>query len=355
MVEFIVNTNTKQLAVWGKLTDEITKELSSGFKKINLTLDKLSAFMPVAKSMLDLGPAWLDRYVRAVLGEALAFGLEEAIVNGTGKDMFIGMNRQVGDDVTVTAGVYPLKDTVKLTSFRPDVFGACLAPLATDPNGNSRPVNEVLFLCNPTDYLTKVMPATTMLKPDGTYVGGVTPVPTRIIQSVQVPSGKALVGLAKRYFGALGTAKSGKVEYDDSYKFLEDERVYLVKLYGHGEPLDNNAFIYADISALEPMRYYVEAVTSSKSVRLSALTVGSLAITPAFDGDVETYAASTTNATNVITATPEDVGATVAITVGQTAVANGSAATWASGDNTVTIKVSNGGATKTYTITVTKS
>ena len=95
MIEFIVNTNSKQLSSWGVLTAEITKELTSGFKKINMTMDKLSAFIPVAKSMLDLGPAWLDRYVRAILGEALAFGLEEAIVNGTGKNMFIGMNRQV--------------------------------------------------------------------------------------------------------------------------------------------------------------------------------------------------------------------------------------------------------------------
>ena len=225
MIEFIVNTNSKQLSSWGVLTAEITKELTSGFKKINMTMDKLSAFIPVAKSMLDLGPAWLDRYVRAILGEASAFGLEEAIVNGTGKNMFIGMNRQVGTGVTVTDGVYPVKNTVKLTSFRPEVYGAFLAQLATDDNGNARAVTEVLFICNPTDYLTKVMPATTMLKPDGTYAGNVTPIPTRIIQSVQVPSGKAIIGLGKRYFAALGTAKSGKIEYDDSYHFLEDERM----------------------------------------------------------------------------------------------------------------------------------
>ena len=34
--------------------------------------------------------------------------------------------------------------------------------------------------------------------------------------------------------------------------FLEDERVYLVKLYGYGMPLDNTAFVYADISGLVP-------------------------------------------------------------------------------------------------------
>lgn len=97
LIEMIVNTGTKQLATWSTLTAEIVKELTGGFKKVNMTLNKLSAFLPVAKAMLDLGPVWLDRYVRAVLQEALSLGLEEAIINGTGKDMPIGMNRQVGD------------------------------------------------------------------------------------------------------------------------------------------------------------------------------------------------------------------------------------------------------------------
>ena len=355
MIEFIVNTNSKQLSSWGVLTAEITKELTSGFKKINMTMDKLSAFIPVAKSMLDLGPAWLDRYVRAILGEALAFGLEDAIVNGTGKNMFIGMNRQVGTGVTVTDGVYPVKNTVKLTSFRPEVYGAFLAQLATDDNGNARAVTEVLFICNPTDYLTKVMPATTMLKPDGTYAGNVTPIPTRIIQSVQVPSGKAIIGLGKRYFAALGTAKSGKIEYDDSYHFLEDERMYLVKLYGHGEPLDNKAFVYADISELSPMRYLVENYAAPKSADLASLSIGSLTLSPAFAADKTEYTAATTNATNTITAAAQDGSASIEIKVGSTEVTNGGSATWASGSNTVTVKVTNGSAVKTYTVTVTKS
>ena len=355
MIEFIVNTNSKQLSSWGVLTAEITKELTSGFKKINMTMDKLSAFIPVAKSMLDLGPAWLDRYVRAILGEALAFGLEEAIVNGTGKNMFIGMNRQVGTGVTVTDGVYPVKNTVKLTSFRPEVYGAFLAQLATDDNGNARAVTEVLFIGNPTDYLTKVMPATTMLKPDGTYAGNVTPIPTRIIQSVQVPSGKAIIGLGKRYFAALGTAKSGKIEYDDSYHFLEDERMYLVKLYGHGEPLDNKAFVYADISELSPMRYLVENYAAPKSADLASLSIGSLTLSPAFAADKTEYTAATTNATNTITAAAQDGSASIEIKVGSTEVTNGGSATWASGSNTVTVKVTNGSAVKTYTVTVTKS
>lgn len=252
LIEFIVNTNGKQLATWGTLTSKIVTELTSGFKKLNMGLNKLSAFLPVAKSMLDLGPAWLDRYVRAILGEALLNGVEEGIINGTGKEMPIGMNRKVGEGVTVTDGEYPLKDTVAVTSLDPVTYGNLISGMAKTPNGNSRAVKEVLMIVNPVDYLKKIMPATTIRGTDGRYINDIFPFPTKPIQSVQVPEGKAIFGLGKRYFMGIGTAKGGKIEYSDEYKFLEDERVYLVKLYGHGEPLDNNAFVYADISGLKP-------------------------------------------------------------------------------------------------------
>lgn len=67
------------------------------------------------------------------------------------------------------------------------------------------------------------------------------------------------------------------------------------------------------------------------------------------------YTAATTNASNKVTATPADASATVKIMLGGTEVANGSNATWEDGENELTITVTAGGITKTYTVTVTKS
>lgn len=91
------------------------------------------------------------------------------------------------------------------------------------------------------------------------------------------------------------------------------------------------------------------------SARLSGLTIGALTLTPKFDSDTTEYTANTTNATNTITATPEDDEAEVTILNGETPVENGTAATWSEGANTVTITVKNGTAQKVYTVTVTKS
>ena len=91
------------------------------------------------------------------------------------------------------------------------------------------------------------------------------------------------------------------------------------------------------------------------SARLSGLTIGALTLDPTFDPDVGSYTANTTNATNTITATPEDESAEVTIINGETPVTNGTAATWQEGANTVTITVKNGTAQKVYTVAVTKT
>ena len=41
-----------------------------------------------------------------------------------------------------------------------------------------------------------------------------------------------------------------KIEYSDEFHFLDDERVYLSKLYANGKARDNNSFLLLDISAV---------------------------------------------------------------------------------------------------------
>ena len=360
LTEMIMNTNGYQEAVWGKLCDDIVKELVSGFETIDMTLLKLSAFIPVCKAMLDLGPEWLDDYVRQVLYEALANGLEAGVVAGDGNEKPIGMNRPVGKGVTVTGGVYPEKAKISVTDLQPGTIGNLLSLIAVDPNGKPRTLRDVVMIVNPQDYFQKVMPATTLMAPDGTYRNDVMPYPMRIVQSMALDRGEAILGIAYKYFAGVGMGKEGRIEYDDSYHFLEDERMYLIKLYASGFPMDNNAFLFLDISALQPAIWKVEQVTPatpSNNAALSDLKIGSLTLDPAFTSETTTYTTTTSNATNTITATPADAKAAIEVKVGEAEVDNGSAATWQEGSNTVTIKVTaaDGKTTKTYTVTVTKS
>lgn len=271
VTEWLLNSNPKQLATWSPLCAEIVKELTSGFRKIDLQQNKLSAFIPVCKAMLDLGPVWLDRYVRTILAEALALGLEDGILNGRGQTLNlhepIGMRKNLKGSVDPDTG-YPDKAKVALNSFDPATYGNLLATLSETENGHPRVVTDVILVVNPKDYLKKVMPATTPRATDGTYTRDVFPFPTTVIQSVAMAEGEAILGIGNRYLMAAGTGKSGKIEYSDEYRFLEDERVYLTKFYGHGQPKDNNSFILLDVTNLAPTVQEVKVVgtVSTKEV-----------------------------------------------------------------------------------------
>ena len=150
-IKLLMNTNGYQEAAWGPLCDEIVKELLSGFKEVDTGLLKLSAFLPVCKAMLDLGPEWLDSYVRQVLYEALSNGLESGIIMGDGDNKPIGMIRDVSEGVSVSGGKYPEKAAIDVTSLDAATVGKLLGLIAVDGNGKPRRVQDVLLIVNPQD------------------------------------------------------------------------------------------------------------------------------------------------------------------------------------------------------------
>lgn len=249
-IKWVLNGQGAQAATWDELNTEITKDLEGAINVVDMTQRKLSAYMFVTEDMLDLGPAWMDRYVRAILSESLSAGLEIGMVDGNGLKQPIGMTRNFAGSLDPSTG-YARKSPITVTDFSPVSYGALLAALAVDGNTQKeRPVSRALLIVNPVDYFTKIMPATTMLTNLGSYVGNVLPFPTDVVQSVGVPSGHAVIGIARKYFMGVGTSKGGKLEYTDHYKFLEDLRTYKIKFFGMGRPYDINAFLYLDIENL---------------------------------------------------------------------------------------------------------
>lgn len=392
LTEFIVNNGYAPSAVWGELTGEIVTEITSSFSKIELSQNKLSAFLPIAKPLLDLGPVWLDRYIRAILGDALASGLETGIVDGDGKSKPIGMTRALTGAVD---GEYKRKEAVPISSLDPDAYSGILERLSTVTKtlvvGNEtrtivkhRPVSKIILVVNPTDYFTKIMPATTIRNSDGGYNNNVFPFPTTVIQSTAVPTGKAIFGIAEKYFFGLGMAKDGKIEYSDECKFLEDQRVYRIKMYGAGKPLDENAFVYADISGIRPVypivrvsnidnlsqnvvdslssvaTNYVDARVSGITLtdkKSNAVDIGTVSqYIHYYTGSVADAETSGDNDAAVLDVTPNDSTATVAVKLngtGVTAEADGTfELTLTAGQNVVVITVAIDGVSEAYVVVI---
>lgn len=259
--KWVLNDHTKQLAVWGEVNSEITKEIVSAFKTVDVTQNKLSAFAAIQLDMLDLGPVFLDAYIRRCLLEALACGLEDGIVNGTGLNQPIGLIRDIHEGVSFSTSTgYPAKSKIAVTDFSPKTYGNLVSKLAQTESGKMRRIGKLVLLVNPVDYCQKVMPATTVQGTDGLYRGNVLPMPTEIIQTTALATGDAVLFLPDEYKLLAGGRRSGAIEYSDEYKFLEDMRYFKIKQHATGKAFDDNCALYLDISNLEELYVTVKQI-----------------------------------------------------------------------------------------------
>lgn len=255
MTRIVLNAAPGAAAVWGKITNAITRELNGSLKELSMVQCKLTAYMCISQDLVALGPVWIDRYVVATLAEAIALGLETAIVDGDGKDKPIGMSRTIPEDESSTGVNYVRKEMVELAEMTPQAWGPIVAMLAKDPldENKARTVdgNDLIFLCNPFDYWEKIMPATTFQRQDGNYSRDILPVPAQLFQTAALSKGQAILGIGSNYMLGIGPGgKQGVITPDDSVRFFEDERAYKAKLLGNGRPLDNNSFVLLDISKM---------------------------------------------------------------------------------------------------------
>lgn len=251
--KWILNNHTTQAAVWGSITDEVKKEITSALKVVDMKQNKLSCYAVLEKGMLDLGPVFLDNYIRTCMAEGMALAMETAVISGTGLNQPAGMDRDLGASSWNMESGWKQKEPVAVTSFSPAEYGALVAQLVKDETGKTKQAFQPMLICNTTDHLTKVMPATTLLTPNGVYVNNLFPIPTDLVISNAVPDGKAILGIPREYGLQVGkSARSGVIEYDDSCQFLEDNRVFKTVQYADGRAYDNTSFLLLDISALEP-------------------------------------------------------------------------------------------------------
>ena len=241
-----------KLGSWGKVTGPISTELKGAIKTIDVESSKYTAYFIIPKDFVKFNftfaPMWVDQYIRIILSESVAFGLEKTIIQGDGKDQFIGMTMDIS---STTDERYSQKTAAAIKNFDTDYLDV-IAGLAKDSNGDDREVPEVLMVVNPRDYIKKIR----RLQHTLIYGTGAVDVinltyPTKVVKSSMMPEGKASVGIAENYFAAINGGTSGIIEYDDSNQFLEDNRVYTTRIYGNGRPVDNTSFAYLDISGVE--------------------------------------------------------------------------------------------------------
>lgn len=249
VTRFIYSDPTKTYA-WGKLFGEIKGQVSSAFSEEKIGQLKLTAFAVIPKDMLELGPEWVERYVRSLLVESYSVGLEYGFVNGRGpaQDEPIGLMKNVDDDT----GAVTTKTSSGTLTFAPSPFGEIIAgelhnvvkALSVDAKGKARKVaGKVVMVVNPVDAIS-VQFRNTIQTDNGQWVTAL-PYNIKIVESEEIPAQKALFFVQGQYLAALaGGYKANKF---DQTLAIEDAMLYTIKQFANGRAKDNKVALLYDL------------------------------------------------------------------------------------------------------------
>ncbi|MEE8806894.1 MAG: phage major capsid protein [Lactimicrobium sp.] len=229
-------------AAWGNLTDSITSELTAGITSLNMDVFKLSAFVVIPKAIRELEVGYVDRYVTAILSEAMQDGIVKGYLNGDGKKAPVGIMRQLG--ATETDGTAKAKTTVTtLTSFSPKGMAAALKTLS---HGGVRTLTQLALIANPADVYDYVNPA---LYADSIVAGYAqkSALPITVYADANCAQGTAVLTIPGVY--TMGFQGVQVTEYKET-KALDDADVIIAKVYGNGRAADDDAAVVFDPTKL---------------------------------------------------------------------------------------------------------
>ncbi|MED1404281.1 phage major capsid protein [Bacillus mycoides] len=249
VTKFIYSDATKAYA-WGELFGEIRGQVNAAFREEKIGQLKLTAFAAIPNDMLELGPEWVERYVRTLLVESYSVGLEFGFVNGGGSVAHqpVGLMK----DVNATTGAVTDKKSSGTLTFAPSEFGEVVAgelyevvkALSTDAKGKSRKVlNNIVMVVNPVDSIG-VQARNTIQTATGQWVMAL-PYNIQTVESEEVPVGKALFFVKGQYLAAI--AGGYKLKSFDQTLAIEDATLYTIKQFANGKPKDNKAALVYDL------------------------------------------------------------------------------------------------------------
>ena len=248
VARYIYADPTKAYA-WGPLFGGIAGQVSAAFKEEQIGQMKLTAFAAIPNDMLELGPVWVERYVRTLLVESYSVGLEYGFINGTGANQPIGLIKDVNPD---TQAVTDKVSSGTLT-FAPSQYGETVAgelygvinDLSTNAKGDQRDVlNRVVMVVNPVNALG-VQARNTIQTANGQWVTAL-PYNIQVVPSSEVPADKAIFFVRREYIAVL--AGGYRLKKFDQTLAMEDATLYTIKQFANGKPKDNKAALVYDLN-----------------------------------------------------------------------------------------------------------
>ena len=248
VTRFIYSDATKAYA-WKELFTGISGQVNAAFRSEKIGQLKLTAFAVIPNDMLELGPVWIERYVRTLLVESYSVGFEYGFVNGRGsaQEEPVGLMKDVAENGAVTD-----KTSSGTLTFAPSERGEIVAgelfkvvtDLSTNSEGKQRKVaGKIIMVVNPMDAIA-VQFRNTIQTANGQWVTAL-PYNIQVVESEEIPSKKALFFVKGEYLAII--AGGYKIKKFDQTFAMEDATLYTIKQFANGKPKDNKAALVYDL------------------------------------------------------------------------------------------------------------
>lgn len=353
-------------AVWTEACGALN-ELMFSIGQAEVDGYKVGGYVVLCNSTLEDTDGALLSEIILGLGAAIGIALDKAILFGTGVKMPLGIATRLAQTsepenypekarpwVNLSASnviTIPSGSTSGLTLFQQIILASGAAKGKYSKGMKFWAMNETAY--------TKITAEATTFDATGAIVSlanGTMPVvggDIVVFSEDVMPADTIIGGYGDLYL--LAERSGTTVGYSDLPLYIQDQTVVKGTARYDGQPAIPEGFVAIGIGKAPVTSVsFAQDVANPAVAKLQSLTISGLSLAPAFSPDTDTYTAATTNAQDAISAVPT-MGSTVTVKVGSTRVQNGGSATWAEGENVVSVTVNNGKTSKVYTVTVTKS
>lgn len=352
-------------AVWTEMCGAIN-ELDFVFNQITLDGYKVAGYVPTCNSLLEDNDVNLASWIVEMLSEAIGLAIDKAILYGKGpaSKMPLGIVTRLAQqakpsDYPANAPAWVDLHTTNIQQISANLTGAefwASLMLATGNTFTRYNRGRQFWAMNSKTYATLKSKVITFTASGdvAANIFGTLPIIGGDVDVLEfIPDGDIIGGYGDLYLWA---QRSGmQIELSREVQFIQDNTVFRGKERADGAPVIPGAFVAININGAAPTTSIPFAADTANDAALNGLTIGALAISPSFDANVLTYAVTATAASDVVTATPANAAAQVAVSYNGKNVKNGSAVTWITGNNPLTITVRNGNAVRVYNVNVNKA
>jgi len=238
-------------AVWTEACAALY-ELDLDFTQQEMEAYKVGGFVPVCKKSLEDSTINLAGEIEYMLGAAIGYALDKAIIYGSGNKMPLGFAKRLGDSTaTPDLSLSNINKVNGETVRGAALFHAILKGLSNAQSNKSR--SGITLAMNEKTYRNQILPDSCTLNGGviTTPNGGFLPALNANIEFLDfIPVGDVVGGYLDRYL--VTERDGGTFAVSDQVKFIEDEIVFKGTALYDGKPIYADSFILFNTQNQDP-------------------------------------------------------------------------------------------------------